>query len=72
MNYYLIAKSSSNLMTDDNLVQGKNSKEALERYIGKKVKRVIHNESFDYSVYLSDEQGRYYRDRRTHLYYNVI
>lgn len=72
MNYYLISKSSDSLFADDNLVQAENSKEALEKFIGKKVKRVIHNEAFDYSVYLSNEKGQYYTDRRTHLYYNVI
>jgi hypothetical protein len=72
MKWYLITKSSSALFADDNLIQAENSKQALEKYIGKKVKRVIHNEAFDYSVYLSNEKGQYYQDRRTHLYYNVI
>jgi len=73
MKYYLIEKSSCSLSQDNSvLVQANNSKEALEKYLNKKVSRVIHNEPFDYSVFLSNEKGQYYQDRRTHLYYNVV
>ena len=73
MKWYTIAKTSSSLFTEDTLVQGKNSKQALETLIGKKVIRVNDYYSpFDYTVRLSDERGYHYRDRRKTVYYNVI
>lgn len=73
MKYYSILKSGGSLFGEDNLVRAKNSKEALENFIGKKVKRVNeYYAPFDYSVSLSNELGQYYRDRRKTVYYNII
>lgn len=70
MNYYSIMKSSNSLFADDTVVQARNSKEALEKMIGKKVCRVVkYYDKFDYSVMLSDEQGRHNPDRRQTVYY---
>jgi hypothetical protein len=73
MNYYLIMARNSSIYEKDPLVRAKNSKEALEKLIGKKVKRVLgYYEVFDYSVRLSDERGYTHRDRRHTTYYKVI
>ena len=66
-------KSSIFLFTEDTLVQARNSKEALEKVINKKVIRVnSYYAPFDYSVMASNEQGHFYRDRRKTVYYNVV
>lgn len=73
LNWYAIDKNGSALFADDTLVRARNSKEALEKLIGKKVKRSLgYYEHFDYVVRLSNEQGQTWRDRRKTIYYKVI
>lgn len=73
LNWYLIDKNGSALFAEGNLVRGKNSKEALEKTIQKKVKRSKrYNDPFDYSVSLSNEKGHTWRDRRKTVYYIVV
>lgn len=73
LNWYLIDKKDSALFAEGNLVRAKNSKEALEKFINKKVKRSQrYYDPFDYSVSLSNEKGEMWRDRRKTIFYKVI
>ena len=70
MKWYGIMELWGKLYSDDNVVQAKNSKEALEKYLGKKVKRTEDNPQ--YCVYASNEKGQHYQDRRRDMYYKII
>lgn len=66
-------KLSGSLLSGDSVVQGYNSKDALEKLIGKKVKRALrNNDHADYSVCLGDKEGRIYGDARKKIFYAVI
>jgi hypothetical protein len=69
MKYYSIDKIYGSLLADDNIIQGKNSKEALEKNLNKKVIRTENNPT--YSVVECDEKGRVHYDRRKWIYYKI-
>lgn len=73
LKWYSIMPLFGSLFSDDNVVQGFDSKDALEKLIGKKVKRAIrNNDHADYSVCLGDKEGRIYGDARKKVFYAVI
>jgi hypothetical protein len=70
--YYSISKISGSLFAEDTLVKARSSKEALEKYLNKKVIRNNRNgANVEYSVIESDEKGRLHYDKRKWNYYNI-
>lgn len=70
--YYSISKMGGSLFAEDTLVKAKNSKEALEKHLNKKVIRSNGNEVYEeYSVVESNEKGQLHYDRRKWMYYGI-
>lgn len=71
-NYYSIQPKKEKLFAESPLVFAENSKIALETFTGKKVIRVMrYKDPFDYCVFLSNQKGFTYADKRKRVYYNL-
>lgn len=69
MKLYSIDTIWGAVFSESHIVEGKNSKDALEKHLGKKV---IRDEKYPkYSVVECDKEGRLHYDRRKWIYYKI-
>lgn len=71
MKYYSILSIDGGLFEDDKIIEAKNSKNALEKILKCKVKKIGKYERGEYSVVECDNEGRLYRDKRKWVYYKI-
>lgn len=67
-------KLSGSLLADNNIIEAENSKQALEKLLGKKVKRchAKYDGYAEYSVVQGNEHGQIYGDHRKWVYYKIL
>lgn len=73
MKLYSIQAIHGSISESDPIVSGKNSRDALIKFLGKdKIKIVNDSDNINYSVVECDEEGRLHYDRRKWRYYCVV
>jgi hypothetical protein len=74
--FNIINVSGNGIFQDDNIVQAYNTKEALEKHLGLKVKYLKSDSDLRWakkvwSVIEGDDSGRIYGDRRKRKFYTL-